>query len=218
MENFLLAKKSVNKLRELHKLIKECRDCPAMCGTPVHGQAIVSSIMMVGQAPGPHEAKFDKPFAFTSGKTLFKWFSTIGVEEEVFRNNVYITAVARCFPGKAGNGDREPDKIEIEQCSQYLKKEVEILKPKLIIAVGKLAISEVLGSKIFSKSNKLADVVGEKFFTNFHGHNADIICLPHPSGVSRWPRTPEGQIKLKKAMEHLSEHPCFKLLIEETLL
>lgn len=211
---------SVNKLKELHKKIKACRDCPEMCGTPIHGGAVLSPIMLVGQAPGPHEAKFDRPFAYTSGKTLFKWFGSAGVSEEVFRNEVYISAVARCFPGKAisGKGDREPSLMEIEKCRQHLSQEVNILKPKLIIAVGKLAISEVLGPQIFSKNHKLADVVGERFFASFHGHACEVICLPHPSGVSRWPRTPEGQVKLKKALDLLSRNDSFRSLIDMTLL
>lgn len=199
----------IEKLVAIHKQIKSCRACPNMCGTPVHGPAIDAEVMLVGQAPGPHEEKFGKPFAFTSGKTLFKWFEITGVDEETFRKKVYITATARCFPGKSGKGDRVPTREEIDKCSINVSKEVEAVKPKLIIAVGRLAITEVLGVENFPKSKTLADVVGVKFQAKFHGHFTDIICLPHPSGVSRWPRTKEGAEKLELALNLIKKHQAW---------
>lgn len=199
---------TIKKLIAIQKDIKNCRACPQMCGTPVHGPAIQADVMLVGQAPGPHEAKFDKPFAYTSGKTLFKWFEGI-ISEEDFRSKIYIAATARCFPRKSGKGDRLPSKEEIENCSFHLRKEIEVLQPKLIIAVGRLAISEVLGPSIFPKHRKLNDVIGKKFSTNFYGHPTEVICLPHPSGVSRWPRTPEGALKISQAIALLNEHPVW---------
>ena len=82
--------------------------------------------------------------------TGFKWFSSIGLEEEEFRRNIYMTAVCRCYPGKnpSGSGDRVPSDIEIKKCSKWLDYEIETLKPKLIIPVGKLAISQFI---IFDK-------------------------------------------------------------------
>lgn len=182
-----------------------------MCGTPVHGPAVDTRVMLIGQAPGVHEATFGKPFAYTAGKTLFKWIEQgTGVDEESFRAQVYMAAVARCFPGKSGKGDREPSKEEIEMCRQHLKEEVAVLKPQLIIAVGRVAITEVLGAKVFPKSKGLSDVVGKKLKTNFHGQDVEVICLPHPSGVSTWPHTDEGKKKLKKALSLLSSHSAWQ--------
>ncbi len=139
-----------------------------MCSTPVHGPAIETSIVLLGQAPGVHESTFGKPFAYTAGKTLFKWLEQgTGIDEETFRAHVYMAAVARCFPGKAGKGDREPDKNEIERCREHLKKEMQILKPKLVIAVGRVAITEVLGVGKFPKSKTLSEVVGKKLQSSF---------------------------------------------------
>src|SRR5690606_18783156 len=126
-------------LKKVHQAIELCRACPKMVGTPVHGPAIESPILLAGQAPGPHESSLGRPFAYTAGKTLFKWFAeATGVQEEDSRDKVYIAAVARCFPGKSSNsrGDREPDATEIRNCSRHLKTEIEILKPQLLIAVG----------------------------------------------------------------------------------
>src|ERR1700759_2537842 len=102
---------AARKLRLPPGALDACRACPKMIGPVVHGPPVVSGILLVGQAPGPREGSFGKPFAWTAGRTLFRWFEeAIGVGEEEFRAKVYMAAVARCFPGKApGGGDRRPD-------------------------------------------------------------------------------------------------------------
>lgn len=155
----------MKSLKEIHDLLKVCQTCPNMCGTPVIGNDNRGSIMLIGQAPGPHEASLGKPFAFTAGKTLFQWLYQIsGLPEEELRKQIYFAAVARCFPGKnfKGGGDREPSFEEIANCRKFLIAEVNVLKPKVVIAVGKLAISEVLGPRIFKKSSPLINVIGKK--------------------------------------------------------
>src|SRR5580693_2942367 len=126
------------ELRLLHRELDGCRACPKMIGPVVHGPPVASRILLVGQAPGPREGSFGRPFAWTAGKTLFRWFEeSIGCDEETFRSRVYIAAVARCFPGKSpGGGDRRPDAAETEACRTYLVRETEILEPKLILPVG----------------------------------------------------------------------------------
>lgn len=200
----------INELQIIQKKIETCRACPNMCGTPVHGPPINSQVMLIGQAPGPHEASFGRPFAYTSGKTLFKWFLETGLDENLFRKKVYIAAIARCYPGKSLKGDRVPTRIEIDQCSLHLAMEVNTLKPDLIMAVGRLAITEVLGAKKFTAKNTLADVVGIRHRTIFHGHVTDVVCLPHPSGVSRWPKTKIGSLMLKNALSIIKNHPAWQ--------
>ena len=191
-------------LADIHLALKACRSCPKMCGTPVHGKDNLTDIMLIGQAPGPHEADRGKPFAYTAGKTLFGWLGlATGLNEEALREKIYFAAVARCFPGKnpKGGGDRVPDTDEIANCQKFLQAEVEVLKPKLILAVGKLAIAEVLGPKIFSKTTLLSDVVGKTFFVNYLGHPTHVIPLPHPSGISSWHRVSPGKDLLEKALK-----------------
>jgi uracil-DNA glycosylase len=65
----------------------------------VTGTAVVSPVMIIGQAPGPHEGELGRPFAWTAGKTMFGWFEQIGMTEAMFRRSVYMAAVCRCFPG-----------------------------------------------------------------------------------------------------------------------
>jgi uracil-DNA glycosylase len=190
-----------------HRKLAACAACPNMVGPVVHGPPVLSSILLVGQAPGPHEASIGRPFAWTAGKTLFRWFEeSLGIPEESFRRGVYMAAVARCFPGKAkGGGDRKPDPQEIERCRPFLEREVAILQPRLIVPVGTLAIEQVLGHK-----GPLSEIVGAQRRARYHGVEADVICLPHPSGASTWHKTEPGVGLLAKALRLLARHPEVK--------
>jgi uracil-DNA glycosylase len=175
----------------------------------VHGPAVMSRVLLIGQAPGPHEGALGRPFAWTAGKTLFRWFEqTMGISEEQFRRTIYMAAVARCFPGKApGGGDRRPDSEETARCRPFLEGEVSILKPRLVIPVGGLAIEQVLGRKA-----PLALVVGKQEPHMYCGVRSDIICLPHPSGASTWHKMEPGIGLLAKALRLIKAHPEVKLL------
>ena len=96
--------------------LRNCRRCPLIHPPPVSGGAVLSKIILVGQAPGVREPVAGKPFAWTAGKTLFRWFEeTSGLTEEMVRAKIYFAAVCRCFPGKApGGSDRVPNPQEIE--------------------------------------------------------------------------------------------------------
>jgi uracil-DNA glycosylase len=187
--------------------LSQCRLCPNMMPPVITGQAVSSEILLVGQAPGDKEGGLGRPFAWTAGKTLFKWFESIGVNEADFRRQVYISAVCRCFPGKnPKGGDRVPDKKEIAACSQWINKEIKLLQPKLILPVGKLAISQYL------PVNKLVDVIGKKFQRDINGVDLDIIPLPHPSGASTWHRMSPGKELLAQALELLAQHESWEKL------
>src|SRR4029079_8217929 len=84
--------------------------------------------MLVGQAPGKVETSGGKPFAGRAGKTLFRWFSSIGLDEERARRLIYISAVTRCFPGPhpSGRGDRVPSPRERDLCASWLDDELRI--------------------------------------------------------------------------------------------
>ncbi len=199
----------MTRIEEIQRQIAACRLCPRMVGPPVHGPAILSSIFLLGQAPGPHEGRLGRPFAYTAGKTLFRWIQEAsGVDEERFRAHVYMAAVARCFPGKAkGGADRVPDPSEILNCSSHLRAELSVLEPRLLIAVGKLAISQVLGPERFGAGALLTDVVGRRLEAQYLGAQADLICLPHPSGLSSWHKKEPGKTLLKRALGLVASHP-----------
>ena len=175
-----------------------------MTGPPVVGQPVASPILLVGQAPGDKEPLLARPFAWTAGKTLFKWFESIGLDEAAFRERVYMAAVCRCFPGKnPKGGDRVPSPTEIETCSAWLNREFELLQPQLLIPVGKLAISQYL------QFNKLTEVIGRQHRIEHLGRSLDMLPLPHPSGASTWHRMQPGKTLLQQALGLIARHPAW---------
>ncbi len=194
----------MNQFQQHHQNLLACRACPNMVGPVVSGNAIASPVLMVGQAPGAREGEMGKPFAWTAGKTLFKWFASIGMAEQDFRLRVYMAAVCRCFPGKnPKGGDRVPNPQEIQRCSKWLHAEIDLLQPKLIIPVGKLAISQ------FLEINKLVDIIGQLQQVTLQGQAIDLIALPHPSGASTWHRREPGIYLLKEALKKIQQHPAW---------
>ncbi len=194
------------KLRVLQRELAACKKCKKMKGPVVHGPPVTSPVLLIGQAPGPREGKLGRPFAWTAGKTLFKWLErATGANESTVRERVYFAAVARCFPGKAkGGGDRRPDAKEIAHCKPWLAREVDLLKPDLILAVGTLAIDQVLGGD----HHMLEDVVGKVVRATYHGREVDVIALPHPSGASPWHKIEPGKSLLAKALRKVKTHPA----------
>jgi uracil-DNA glycosylase len=187
-----------------------CRRCPRMQSTPVSGGAVVSDVILVGQAPGPREPVLQRPFAHTAGKTLFRWFEEFfGMNEAAVRSRIYFAAVCRCFPGKnSSGGDRIPAPDEIRNCSSWMDKEIQILKPRLTIPVGRLAIAQ------FVECRKLEEVIGRKFRVERAGRRFDLIPLPHPSGASPWHKIPPGKELLETALRKIARHPAIKDLAQ----
>lgn len=198
----------IQQLQQHHLALEGCQQCPKMFGPAVHGEACNSAVMMIGQAPGFKEIEVHQPFAWTAGKTLFKWFASIGMSEAEFRQRVFMTAVARCFPGKnPKGGDRVPDSEEIERCGQWLHREVDLLQPQLMIPVGKLAITQWL------ECQRLKEVIGQQHRISLNGHEIDMIPLPHPSGASTWHRMEPGKTLLQQALQRIEQHPAWRQLL-----
>ncbi len=176
-------------------------------------QPVLSPVMLIGQAPGIHEAKVMQPFGWTAGKTLFQWFSSIGLDEAQFRERVYMAAVCRCFPGKnpKGSGDRVPSEAEVSHCARWLDAELRLMQPQLLILVGKLAIKQFLAAK------KLEEVVGRVHQRQLTGKIVDLLPLPHPSGLSTWPHMEPGKSLLRQALQTLQAHPVWQQLMHAEL-
>ncbi|OIO04950.1 MAG: uracil-DNA glycosylase [Elusimicrobia bacterium CG_4_10_14_0_2_um_filter_56_8] len=194
---------------EIEKHVKsllKCRRCPQMLPPVVSGGPVLSRVLLVGQAPGDKEPVMGRPFAWTAGKSLFAWFKqAAGIDEAQFRASVYIAAVCRCFPGKkASGGDRVPSPAEVIECSAWLNRELELLRPELVIPIGKLAIAQ------FMEVDKLDGVVGRVFRIKRGDLSFDLIPLPHSSGASPWRYTAEGKPLLAKALALIGAHPAMK--------
>lgn len=177
-----------------------------MCGhapeiTPVVSLARAAKVMLVGQAPGQVEAVGGRPFAGRAGKTLFRWLERAGLDEDTARRRIYIAAITRCYPGPhpAGRGDRVPTNDEQERCGVWLDSELRIIRPKLLIPVGKLAIER------FLPKQPLERIIGCTHDVTHAGGRSIVLPLPHPSGASSWIHQGDHPKLLDHALKLLNE-------------
>ena len=208
-------KSSYRSLASLERDLARCRACveagypleslpvrapsPAgAAGTRVFGRtsparpatfpAIRQRAYMFGQAPGVVEGEERLPWRGRAGRTLRSWLE---LEEDEFYAIFYCASVTRCYPGRApsGRGDRTPTPREQELCSFWRDWELELLRPRLIVTVGGLALRRLLGLP------SLTPCVGERYELQ----GTPVVPLPHPSGASGWLNDPANRGRLARA-------------------
>ena len=180
--------------RSLDSLQRDNRDCRACAeaGHPLFSMPVLQGhdgqkAYMLGQAPGVVEGEERRPWRGRAGRTLRSW---LRLGEAEFYETFYCASVTRCYPGKAVRGDRKPSPQEQDLCAFWREWELRLLRPRLIVPVGGLAIERLLGLK------SLKECVGCRFE---HG-DAAAIPLPHPSGASAWPNAPANRRQLQTAI------------------
>jgi uracil-DNA glycosylase len=99
-----------------------------------------------------------------------------------------------------------PSQEEIAACAPWLKAEMDLLTPQLVIPVGKLAIAQ------FIAYQALEVHIGHCVRCRYAGHEFDLIPLPHPSGASPWPRQEPGKSLLRQALQLIAAHPSMVAL------
>jgi uracil-DNA glycosylase len=129
-----------------------------------------ADLMFVGEAPGADEDEQGEPFVGRAGQLLTKIIEAIGLK----RDDVYIANIIKCRP--PGNRNPEPD--EVEQCEPFLFRQVEAIKPKVIVALGKFAAQSLLRT-----SDPITRLRGRSF--NYRG--ATLIPTFHPAYLLRNP-------------------------------
>jgi uracil-DNA glycosylase len=182
--------------------MRACRRC-LQAGYEITPGAIFSGpapapLMLVGQAPGVTEVQAQRPFNASSGRRLFQWLDGAGLDEDAFRAGYYMTAVTKCYPGKhpAGKGDRKPSRAEQVLCRPFLDRELALVAPRVVLAVGGLAIETLLGRRL-----RLDEAVGNVYEVD----GRRVLPLPHPSGASLWPNKPQNQARIERAVELLRD-------------
>lgn len=190
-------------LAELHEEASRCQRC-VIAGYLERANTIGATrgrigdrVMVVGQAPGHLSVERRMPFAGPGGVILDRWLQQAGFAPGALHREVYLSALTRCDPGKnpRGTGDRKPSPPELALCRPYLLRELDLVRPHVILPVGGMAIAAFLGPQ------RLEDVIGEAFERN----GVLLIPLPHPSGVSRWLNDAAHQQLLARALERLAE-------------
>ncbi len=162
----------MNKEVELDKISKEienCKECKSnKTGFPVVGEGTSEAeIMFVGEAPGSSEVKEGRPFVGRSGKFLTKMLESIGIN----RKDVYITSPVKYYPGK-----RSPTPEEFRHGKKHLLKQIDVIKPKIIVLLGNVALKTLVDENLT--------------VSNVHGKEIkkDVIYFPtfHPSAAMRF--------------------------------
>jgi len=187
------------KLNDHVAALANCRRCEHRGNvSPIVSLAVAPRVMLVGQAPGQVEAQGGKPFAGRAGRTLFKWFEQAGIDEITARRKIYIAAVTRCYPGPSpsGRGDRVPSIEEQDACASWLESELAIIRPKVIIPVGKLAIARFFREQPLDRIIGKAHVIDKRL----------VIPLPHPSGASSWIHQGNHPQLLQQALRLIETH------------
>jgi uracil-DNA glycosylase len=170
-----------------------CRAC-AEAGYPLESLPVRAPdagqrAYLFGQAPGAVEGEERLPWRGRAGRTLRRWLE---LDENAFYATFYCASVTRCYPGRApsGRGDRAPTPREQELCEFWRDRELELLRPRLIVTVGGLALRRLLGL------SQLTSAIGERYERD----GAVVIPLPHPSGASGWLNAPTNRERLAVAL------------------
>ncbi len=176
-------------LEELNSKIKNCQKCPLgkLRKNFVFGSGNPNAeIMIIGEAPGADEDEQGEPFVGKAGKLLTKILAAINLS----RDEVYIANILKCRPPN----NRKPLPSEEEQCEPYLKKQIELIKPRFILALGLTAADRLLKSK-----NTMGEIRGKLF----KYENIDLIVTYHPSALLRnpsWKRDTWEDVKLLRKL------------------
>jgi DNA polymerase len=156
-----------------------CVKCP-LCksrknAVPGEGRLRVK-VLFVGEAPGSSEDALGRPFVGAAGKFLEELFGQIGLK----RKNVFITNIVKCRPPK----NRKPHQLEIQTCTPYLIRQIKIIKPRLIVALGSTAAGYLL-PKVGLPFSKITQVHGRFYEASLDGQKVTIFATFHPAAVLR---------------------------------
>ena len=152
--------------------------------------------MLIGQAPGWREIETGLPFAWDAGKRLVGWLAAAGIGVGDFRDRWYVTSIGKCYPGRAPGSsvDRPPSREEIARWTPFLREELRLVRPTLVLLVGGMAHRFAFGP-----AARLEELVGRELAWG-EAPGASVLCLPHPSGASTWLNDPAHVELWRKAI------------------
>lgn len=161
-------------LAALEEEVRACTKCPLHEGRThaVPGMGVLDPLVMViGEGPGADEDRQGLPFVGRAGQYLDKWLAALELSRD---RDVYIANIVKCRPP----GNRDPQTGEIEACTPYLARQIDIVRPRTILALGRFA-----GAWLSGRGDSLGRLRGRTF--DFRG--VPVVVTYHPSGVLRNP-------------------------------
>ncbi len=154
-----------DKWEELEESIKDCKKCKLCQGR----QNIVfgvgnkkAKVMFIGEGPGADEDKQGEPFVGRAGKLMNLAFQTVGIKRE----EVYIGNIVKCRPPN----NRDPEEDEVRECINYLRNQVKLIEPQVIVLLGRIALQNILGKelKITTSRGKWIEKKGIQYMPTWH--------------------------------------------------
>ena len=161
-----------DSLEQIAAEVRACQRCPLGRGrknaVPGEGPAD-ARIMFIGEGPGFHEDQQGRPFVGASGKYLEKLLAEIGLT----RRDVFIANVIKCRPP----GNRDPKPAELEACRGYLDRQIALIKPSIIVTLGRFSMARYFPGQSISRIHGRAKRVGNVFY----------LPMFHPAAALRNP-------------------------------
>jgi DNA polymerase len=187
---------ALQSLDEIAAAVAKCQRCPlyATARNPVPGEGSpTAGLMCVGEAPGQHEDETGRPFVGAAGQLLTKILAAI----KLSRDEVFIANVLKHRPP----GNRNPRPDEVEACSPYLVRQLELVRPKVIVAFGTFAAQTLLNTK---------ESIGKLRGAVHRYHGIPLVVTYHPAALLRneaWKRPTWEDVKLARRILDLSAGP-----------
>ncbi len=152
-------------MEEVKESIKDCKKCKLCTGRKniVFGVGNKNAdIMFIGEGPGADEDAQGIPFVGKAGQLMNKAFDAVGIERE----EVYIANIVKCRPPN----NRDPESDEVLSCINYLRNQVMIVKPKIIVLLGRISLQNILGQeyKITASRGKWVEKKGILYMPTWH--------------------------------------------------
>jgi len=184
----------MNSLSEISELVSNCQNCilyhSRVKSVPGEGPSS-AEIMFIGEGPGFNENQQGRPFVGQAGKFLEELLSIAGLN----RSEVFITNVVKCRPP----GNRDPQPEELEACSKYLDKQIELINPKIIVTLGRFSMAKFFGQVKISQIHGKSKIVSDRY----------VVAMYHPAAALHQPALKntllEDFASLKKYILQLNE-------------
>lgn len=182
-------------MREWEKLQQQCLNCRGcgLCETRTNAVFGVGApdaeVLFIGEAPGANEDEQGEPFVGRGGKLLDDMLAMIGLN----RQKIYITNSVKCRPPQ----NRDPLNTEKDACRGFLRRQVELMRPKIIVCLGRISAMEII-----KEDFKITQEHGQFFERG----GIQMMALYHPAALLRDPhKKPETFEDLKKLQAKIQE-------------
>lgn len=152
-------------IKEIEDVVKKCKKCK-LCDNRTNTVFGVGNpeadVMFIGEGPGADEDREGEPFVGKAGKLMNQAFIGQGISRE----KIYIANIVKCRPPN----NRNPEKSEADACLDYLRNQVMLIKPKIIVLLGSVALKNILGEQygITASRGKWIEKKGIKYMPTFH--------------------------------------------------